>query len=119
MAGKSWASCRGFLETLSTYGHQMGLVSHGMVWYGLRHGKSSTPYLVSIVPPGYFGGTAGFLRSESLASPARSAEQSGDQKETSLKKLPGQILNSFKRRISEIGPKISSKLPGDGCLEGP
>ena len=29
MAGKSWAFCRGFLETLSTYGHQMGLVSHG------------------------------------------------------------------------------------------
>ena len=29
MAGQSWAFCRGFLETLSTYGHQMGLVSHG------------------------------------------------------------------------------------------
>ena len=29
MAGKSWAFCRGFSETLSTYGHQMGLVSHG------------------------------------------------------------------------------------------
>ena len=29
MAGKNWAFCRGFLETLSTYGHQMGLMSHG------------------------------------------------------------------------------------------
>ena len=29
MAGKSWAFCRGFLETPSTYGQQMGLVSHG------------------------------------------------------------------------------------------
>ena len=29
MAGKSWAFCRVFLETLSTYGHQMGLISHG------------------------------------------------------------------------------------------
>ena len=29
MAKKSWAFCRGFLQTLSTYGHQMGLVSHG------------------------------------------------------------------------------------------
>ena len=30
MAGKSWAFCMGFLEMLSTYGHQMGLVSHGI-----------------------------------------------------------------------------------------
>ena len=29
MEGKSWAFCRGFLETLRTCGHQMGLVSHG------------------------------------------------------------------------------------------
>ena len=67
--------------------------------HSLRHGKSSTPYLVCIGPRGYFGGTAGFLRSESLALPARSAEQSGNQKEGSLKKFQGQILNSFKRRI--------------------
>ena len=65
----------------------------------LRHGNSSTGYLVSMVPRANFGGTAGFLRSESLASPVRSAEQSGDQKERSLKEFKGQILNSFKRRI--------------------
>ena len=29
MARESWAFCGGFLEMLSTYGHQMGLVSHG------------------------------------------------------------------------------------------
>ena len=28
MEGKSWAFCSGFFETLSTYGHQMGLVWH-------------------------------------------------------------------------------------------
>ena len=67
--------------------------------HGLRHGKSSTPYLVSIVPRGYFRGTAGFLCSESLASPERSAENSGDQKERSLKKFQRELLNSFKRRI--------------------
>ena len=66
--------------------------------HSIRHGKSSTPYLVSIGPRGYFERTASFLRSEPLASPARSAEQCGDQKEGSLKKFQGQILNSFKRR---------------------
>ena len=65
----------------------------------LRHGKSSTPYLVFIGPRGYFGGTAGFLRSEPPASPERSAEQAGDQKERSLKKFQGQLLKTFKRRI--------------------
>ena len=29
MVGKGWAFCRGLLETLSTYGHRMGLVWHG------------------------------------------------------------------------------------------
>ena len=29
MAEKSWAFCLGLLETLSTYGHQMGLASRG------------------------------------------------------------------------------------------
>ena len=29
MAGNQWAFCRGFSGNLSTYGHQMGLVSHG------------------------------------------------------------------------------------------
>ena len=67
--------------------------------HSLSHGKSCTPYLVSIGPLEYFGGTAGLLRSESLALPERSAEQSGDKKEGCLKKFQMQLLSSFKRRI--------------------
>ena len=67
--------------------------------HSLRNRQSSTPFRVSIVPRGNFGGTAGFLRSELLVLPPTSAERSRDQKERSLNKFHGQILNSFKKQI--------------------
>ena len=49
MARKSWAFCRGFLLTLSTYGHQMGLVSRGKF-------EKSAPKFVPSYP-----GTVGWM----------------------------------------------------------
>ena len=57
--------------------------------------KKPTPYLVSIIPRGNFGETAGFLQSELLAPAARSAAQFLEQERKELEEVSRSNIEHF------------------------